>query len=321
MTRINVGVLRGGPSNEYDISLITGAAVLDNLPEEKYNVKDILISKNGEWHSRGIPVSPEKALRGIDVVFNALHGEYGEDGEVQKLLDAHLIPYTGSGVFASSLAMNKSKAHSFAKNIPGIKVPEFVVVRNNESLKEASQKVFAQFGPKYIVKPLRGGSSLGIAIAESVSDLPRVLSDAFESTDSVIVEQFISGKEGTCGVLNDFRESKTYSLPPIEIINNEHFWSYDCKYDDSTEEICPANFSTSEKATIEGASRAIHDALGLEHYSRSDFIISPSGIYYLETNTLPGLTPSCLLPKALDAVGVTVPEFLDHVVTLAIKKG
>ncbi|PCI30574.1 hypothetical protein COB52_01435 [Candidatus Kaiserbacteria bacterium] len=321
MTRINVGVLRGGPSNEYDISLITGATVLENLPEEKYNVKDILISKNGEWHSRGIPVNPEKALRGIDVVFNALHGEYGEDGEVQKLLDAHRVPYTGSGVFASSLAMNKAKAHSFAKNIPGIRVPEFLVVRKNDSLKEAAQKVFAQFGPKYIVKPLRGGSSLGIAIAESVSDLPRVLSDAFESTDSVIVEQFISGKEGTCGVVNDFRDSRVYALPPVEIRHTEHFWSYDSKYDDSTEEICPANFSTSEKKIIEEASIAIHEALGLEHYSRSDFIITPSGIYFLETNTLPGLAPACLLPKALDAVGVSVPDFLDHVVTLAIKKG
>ena len=325
MSRINVAVLRGGPSTEYDVSLASGGAVLQNLSEEKYDAKDILISRDGIWHSRGLEVSPDRALQNIDVAFVALHGEYGEDGTVQKILDAHGIPYTGSGVFSSAIAMNKGRARAHIGEIEGVLMPEYVVVRYDDvidSLQEAAQQVFAQFGPNYIVKPLRGGSSVGIQLADSVASLPGVLAEIFETTDAVIVEQFIRGKEGTCGVVENLREEELYSLPPVEILvpEGKMLFDYESKYDGETEHVCPANFTTSEKERIQDAARAVHKALNLEHYSRSDFIVAPSGIYFLEVNTLPELTPTSLLPRSLEAVGIQFPDFLDHLVTLALKQ-
>lgn len=325
MSRINVGILRGGLSGEYDVSLASGNAVLQHLKEEKYNTKDILISRDGTWHSRGLPVSPAKALNDIDVAFIALHGEYGEDGQIQKILAAHGIPYTGSEVFSSSIAMDKARTRKHLGTLDGVKMPGHVVVRLNDFKNEpqkAVQSVFSQFGPDYIVKPLRGGSSVGLQIAHSLPELTTALTEVFEVTDLIIVEQFIKGKEGTCGVVEGLRNEKLYCLPPVEIRlpAGKNVFDYEAKYDGCTEELCPANFTDTEKETMQRAAQTVHESLGLKHYSRSDFIIAPSGIYFLEVNTLPGLTPASLLPKSLDAIGVSFPDFLDHLVTLALQK-
>ena len=322
MARVHVAVLRGGPSREYDVSLATGAAVIEHLPEERYHVKDVLISRDGTWHTRGIPTTPERALRDVDVAFVGLHGAYGEDGQVQRVLEAHHIPYTGSGVLASAMAMNKAQTREHVGACEGVTMPPYTVLSAQdvgEDYTGAAQHVFAQFGPAYIVKPLRGGSSLGVVIAETVVSLADTLALAFEDTDAVIVERYIQGREATCGVLEHFRGEQVYGLPPIEIIPPEKsaFWDYDAKYDGSTTEICPGNFSEDEKRRMQDAARAVHRALGLRHYSRSDFIVAPSGIYFLEVNTLPGLTPHSLLPKAVDAVGVRFGDFLEHLIALA----
>lgn len=322
MSRIHVGVLRGGPSSEYKVSLTSGAAVIENLSEEKYDVKDILISRDGQWHNRGMPVTPDRALQNVDVAFIALHGEYGEDGEVQKILDAHSIPYTGSGVFASSIAMDKGRTRAHVGSLEGVKMPPYLVLHGDDigdDYNAASQQVFLQFGPKYIVKPLRGGSSVGIVTASSVNELAGALQEVLKTTDAVIVEQFIMGREATCGVVENLRDEDCYHLPPVEIqVSTDGVFDYDAKYGGATEKVCPGNFSTDEKERIQRAARAVHKALGLEQYSRSDFIVAPSGIYFLEVNTLPGLTPSSLLPQSLEAVGITFPEFLDHLITLTL---
>ncbi len=329
MSRINVGVLRGGPSDEYDVSLVSGATVIESLPEETYNVKDILISREGEWFSRGMPTAPNRALQGIDVVFIALHGEYGEDGAVQRILDTYNVPYTGSGAFASAIAMNKGRTKKHVGAIPCTKMPPHAIIHYEDvkdSLQEAAQKVFAQFGPEYIIKPLRGGSSMGIFLVDSVSSLPDALDEAFQVTDAVIVEQFIQGKEATCGVVENMRDEKLYMLPAVEILypSKKLVLDYESKYSNEPgiqmEKVCPGNFTSEEKDILQKAARHVHQSLGLRHYSRSDFIISPSGIYFLEVNTLPGLTESSLLPKSLDAVGISFSEFLEHLLSLALAK-
>jgi len=305
------------------VSLASGAAVLENLSEDKYDILDILISRDGQWHTRGMPITPDRALSNIDVAFIALHGEYGEDGAVQKILDAYNIPYTGSGVFGSSIAIDKGRTRAHVGSIPGVKMPGHVVLHHEDvkdSLSAAAQQVFSKFGPGYIIKPLRGGASVGILRAASISSLPAALEEAFTASDAVIVEQFIQGKEGTCGVVENLREEKLYGLPPIEIRipAGKDVFDYEAKYDGVTEEICPGNFTQTERETMQYAAQAVHDSLGLNHYSRSDFIVAPSGIYFLEVNTLPGLTPTSLLPKSLDAVGVSFPDFLDHLISLAV---
>lgn len=321
--RTNVAVLRGGPSPLYDASLKSGSAVLRLLAEERYNVKDILIDKEGVWHSRGLPVSPHRALQDIDVAFIALHGAYGEDGTVQRVLDAHNVPYTGSKVFGSTIAVDKGRTKQHIGALSGVKVPGYRVLhRESTDTVRESQTIFQQFGPPYIVKPLKGGASLGIVIAQNSQELATVLSYVFEYSDSVIVEQYIRGKEATCSVVEHFRNQRYYSLPPVEISvpKDKKWYDYDAKCDDTLEHACPGNFTADEKRRIQDAARLIHQNLNLSGYSRSDFIVATSGVYFLEVNTHPDLYEASLLPKSLDAVGVSLSTFLEHLVRLAQNK-
>lgn len=319
MTRVHVGVLRGGPSSEYDISLASGGAVLQNLDRSQYALKDIFIDRAGVWHVRGAPTDPARALADVDVAFNALHGTYGEDGGVQRVLETYRVPYTGSNVFGSAIAMDKARAREHLGVIPGIKMPGSVIIQGSADLDDITRTVFAQFGPPYVIKPLRGGSSIGLRVVDSIAVLRAALFEALHETDALIVEQFVRGREATVGIVEQLRGDALYQLPPVEIVMPEgcNVFDYNLKYSGNTEELCPAHFSFEEKTKLQDAARYIHQTLGLRHYSRADFIVAPSGIYFLEVNTLPGLTQNSLLPKALDAVGVPLPEFLDHLITIA----
>ncbi len=319
--KIKVGVLRGGPSGEYEVSLQTGNNVLKNLPS-KYHAKDIFIDKSGVWHLDGIAKSPDKIIRNFDVIFNALHGDFGEDGKVQQILDTFGVPYTGSGALASSMGMNKHLSKSLFKKHE-IKTAYHQVIRRDENLDSRLFGVFAHLKKPLIVKPNTGGSSIGVSIVETWENFSKAVRKAFEFSDSVIVEEFINGREATCAVLDSARNSnETYAFSPIEIIKpmDSAFFDYDAKYGGQTKEICPGNFTSEETAQIQEFAVKAHKALGLRHYSRSDFIVAPDGIYILETNTLPGLTAESLLPKALRAAGCEFHEFLDHVLTLALRR-
>ena len=319
MSTIRVGILRGGPSSEYDVSLKTGQSVLAHLPEH-YQGHEILITKDGVWHWKGLPVTPDKIARQVDVFFNALHGEYGEDGRLQNVLDQLGTPYTGSGTFASAVGMNKELAKEAFRR-QGLKVPQGLRLRRHEEGNH-SRQVFEKIAPPWIVKPLASGSSVGLFFARTYPELVQSIKKALEISPNVLVEEYIRGREATCGVVDDFRGQRYYALPAIEIRKpgGKQVWNYTDKYSGETQEICPGNFTRGEKETLEGMAIKAHDALGLRHYSRSDFILSPRGIYILETNTLPGMTAESLLPKALSAVGCKYPDFLDHVIKLALEK-
>lgn len=315
-----VGVLRGGPSHEYEVSLKTGQSVLKNLPD-KYQPIDIFISKDGDWHIDGIVRKPVDALRSVDAIFNALHGQYGEDGQVQRLLEALHVPYTGSDSISSALGMHKVQAKEMFKKA-GIKVPSHRVVLREESMQEVQREIFETMFLPLIVKPVSAGSSVGMAILFNYHDLPKAIEYAFLHGDLVMVEHYVRGREATCGVVENYRGSQHYALLPIEIIPpaKNKFFDYDAKYNGLTREFCPGNFSYEEKQKIEQAAILAHDVLGLRHYSRSDFILTPKGdVYILETNTLPGLTEESLLPKSLKAVGSDLPEFLDHTISLTLR--
>ena len=319
MSSIRVGVLRGGPSLEHEVSLKTGESVLRNLPKY-YSAKDIFISKEGEWHLDGKPAHHERIFRHIDVVFNALHGEYGEDGKVQQLLEAFGIPYTGSGVMASALGMNKILARQAFKSA-GLRVPfGFEIVLENE-LAETAKKIFRNMPPPWVIKYPSGGSSVGVSIARNFEDLEGALEKVSALSSKILIEEYIKGREATCGVIDEFRNQKHYALPIVEIIppSKSGFFSYDAKYGGETQELCPANFDMAVKRVVEAMAVSAHNAIGARHYSRSDFIVSKKGIYILEINTLPGLTAESLLPKALNAVGSSHRELLEHLITLALK--
>src|SRR3989344_5437070 len=158
-----VGVLRGGPSREHDVSLRSGATILANLPEERYVVRDIYIDREGNWHDRGRPTAPERILRQIDVALIGLHGEYGEDGEVQKLLERFGVPYAGADSFGSYLAMHKLMSKTRAKEV-GLLTPEFRFLEKKEDAIETAKEIIRTFHQPVVVKPVGWGSSVGVPI-------------------------------------------------------------------------------------------------------------------------------------------------------------
>lgn len=322
MSKLRVGVLRGGPSSEYDVSIKTGGSVLRHLDADKYAPVDILIDREGQWHLRGRPVTIAAALRNVDVAFNALHGEYGEDGTIQKILHTHRMPYTGSAALASAVCMNKlvAKRHlePYLERL-GLHMARHEVLDAGSVYGPVLSKIFDSFAPAAVIKPLTGGSSVGVTVAYSFPEFKEGVIRALTHAQKILVEEYIAGREATCGVLEGFRGQELYALLPIEIIPPAKctFFDYHAKYSGHSQEICPANFPPETKRTLESMAREVHRTLGLRHYSRSDFIVAPQGIYFLEVNTLPGLTEESLVPKSLKAVGCSFSEFLDHLVALA----
>ncbi len=320
MSKIRVGVLRGGPSSEHEVSLKTGENVLNYLPE-KYLAIDIVLDKNGQWYFGGSPINPDELSGRTDIIFNALHGHFGEDGKVQHILDTLRMPYTGSGVIASMSAMNKILSRDFFRNA-GLKIPQAVVVKKDKPLDEAVHGIFRTIHPFWVVKPASEGSSIGVNIARNFENLIPALERAFNYGSAVLVEEYIKGREVTCGILDGFRDEKHYALPVIEIVPPEErkFFDYECKYDGSTHEICPAHFDISTKREIEKVARQAHKTLNCEGYSRADMIVSPKRVYLLEVNTLPGLTSESLLPKSASAIGLDFPNLIDHLINLALNR-
>lgn len=295
---IRVGVLRGGPSPEYAISLETGKSVLNHLPLEHYTPVDIFISRDGVWHEAGFPKNPESVLKKVDVVFNALHGRYGEDGEVAKLLELFNTPYTGSKPLSSALTMNKILSKNVYKTI-GLKTPFSVTVPLSSLSRKTLWDVYMAMPGPYVVKPATAGSSMGVRIVHTRPELEEAILAAFEYSPQVLVEEFIKGKEVFAGVVNNFRGESLYSLLPF-----------------STNTL-----SQEEKRNIEMYAKEAHSHLGLTHYSSSDFIIHPKrGIFILETDVLPPLTEKSGFVTSLSSVGSKLSDFLHHVVQSAIEK-
>lgn len=323
--KIKVAVLRGGPSSEYEVSLKTGFGVISNLSEDKYKVIDVLIDKKGEWFVDGLQIKPENIHLRADVVFVALHGEYGEDGQVQKILETHNIPFTGSKSLASALGMNKILTKKIMKQY-GIPTPHSRVLRKDEaSIANMAHDLFKTFIQPSVIKPATAGSSVGVSIAHTIHEIEAGLTKAFEVSDTVLVEECIKGKEGTCGVLENFRDQELYALPPVEILPKEHqkFFDYESKYSDQNgaKEICPGNFTRKEIEEMEKLAKELHRAVGCRHYSRTDFMVHPKrGVFALEINTLPGLTPNSLIPKEVIAVGSSYKALLDHLITEALER-
>ena len=309
--KIRVGVLRGGPSPEYDISLQSGAEVLKNL-SETYSPIDIFISRDGDWHVNGFSRSPEKILPHVDVIWNALHGSYGEDGKVQQLLQTYNIPFTGSRSLSSALGMNKNVSKALFQ-YHGLKTPEYTVVHPHNNSFTSLIELFHSFPQPSIIKPLSGGSSISVTLARDFNTFRDGIESVFKRGGSVLIEEYIPGMEVSCVVIEGADGDTLYSMFPVgpkqkEVVT-ESF------------PVCPAPLSPSESEAIQQLALSVHKHFGLRHYSIIDAIIHPSrGIFLLEVNTLPGTTEQSLLPASLKAVGISMSEFIDHVLTLAIEQ-
>ena len=264
---------------------------------------------------------PDEVLKNTDIAFLAFHGSYGEDGTVQRLLEKYNTPYTGSGPDASALAMNKLSTKEKVGKLD-IKLAPHQEVKSGElsDIDNIISGIGKAFGPEYVVKPLCSGSSVGVVMADDLATLKTALKTALKNYPSVLVEKRIKGREATAGVIERFKGQEIYSLPVIEIIPPEtsDYFDRTNKYDGSTEEICPGRFSEAETTTLQQAAADVHQTLGLRQYSRSDFIVADDGVYFLEVNTLPGLTPTSLLPLSIKTIGSSYSELITHLLTDAI---
>ena len=303
-----VALLAGGTSGEREISLASGESVRTALAEAGFSVTVFDTACKDDLKSL--------VEENFDVAFICLHGRNGEDGAAQGLLEILRIPYTGSGVCASALAMDKACA-KLCYEREGIPTPMSVIVESATDFD--AEAVFATVGGRCVAKPIAEGSTLGISVADSVSDLKRGVELAFEKDRKVLVERFVKGREFTVAVLGN---DDPRALPVIEIVPKSGFYDYEAKYTQGgSQHICPASLSDSETAMVQDLAERAHKALGCRGVSRSDFILDDEGCFWiLETNTVPGMTSTSLLPDAARVAGMSFPELCTRMVELALEE-
>jgi D-alanine-D-alanine ligase len=254
----------------------------------------------------------------IDVAFLALHGPYGEDGTIQGLLELIGIPYVGSGVLASALAMDKVMAKKVLEG-DGVTTPRGLVVERTRFRADPQGEATraASFLPA-VIKPVREGSSIGMTLVHKADEMRAALSDALACDVRALVEERVIGTELTVGVLGN---RQLAALPVVEIVSKREFFDYRAKYDPTlSEEICPARIPESVAKAAQDVALRAHRALGCRGVSRVDMIKSDAGLVVLEVNTLPGMTINSLLPKAARAAGIAFPELLHRLVQLALEE-
>lgn len=326
--KIKVAVLMGGKSPEYEISLISGREVVRNLNPKRYSPLPVVVARDGKtWRqlstrevlnlpdplllrgtgkeivttkSRKIELLNSSEGKNIDVAFIAMHGPFGEDGVIQGMLELAGLKYTGSGVLASAIGMDKIMFRKVMR-AEGIPVPK-------------STTKFPCF-----VKPHNQGSSVGASIVRNEKELAKAIKLARKYSDKVLVEEYLAGKEVTCAVLGN-EDPKV--LPVIEIVPLKgEFFDYESKYTESgAEEIVPARISKTLTRKVQDMAVKVYKAIGCRGFGRVDFILKDNKHpIVLEINTIPGLTPMSLLPKAAKAAGISYPRLLDRIIRYAIK--
>jgi D-alanine-D-alanine ligase len=306
--KIRLALLCGGRSSEREVSLSGAKGVLEVLNKERYEVTVFDTATD-------LPKLVEQADR-LDVAFILLHGRFGEDGTIQGLLELLGIPYQGSGVLGSALAMNKhySKVVYRAYGIP---TPDWLVYEATEDWN--LQEVQSRLGLPVMIKPVNQGSSIGMCKIHNADGLSFALEEAFKWDEQVVIERFIPGRELTAGVLGI---KELTALPIVEIRPNptHAFFDYEAKYQQgATEELCPAPIPEDIAQKAQNLAVQAHKALGLKGYSRTDMILTEAGeLFVLETNTIPGMTPTSLLPQAAQAMGISFSELLDRLIDMAI---
>lgn len=347
---MKIVVLAGGLSTERDVSITSGCLVSEALRKKGHNVVlldvfmgyeydecdiDSLFESNYSF-TKNAPIgntvpdiekikasrkdksdrflgqNVEEICKSADITFLALHGDVGENGKLQATLDLLGIKYTGSGSLGSALAMDKGVSKSIFL-YSGVPTPNGRMFDKND-LSSGAVDSWDCF--PCVVKPCSGGSSVGVSIVQDRSEYKAAMQQAFKYENEVLVEQYIEGRELSVGLIDG------KALPIIEIVPKQGFYDYVNKYQPgSTEEFCPADIDEETTKKIQREAERAYKALKLEAYARVDFILSPNGSFYcLEANTLPGMTPTSLLPQEAAAVGMDYPELCDALANISLKK-
>lgn len=353
--KIKLGVIFGGQSKEHEVSLSSARAVLGNLDLEKYDIVPIAITKKGSWlinekaqkyldiqkgyvqedsisaeQSQSLVASDDtdKTLQHltkdnpnmakVDLILPLIHGSFGEDGRLQGLLEMFGVPYVFSGVLPSALSIDKSKSKLIAKQA-GLNVMEEVVLKKNKNYKIAD--VMKNMSYPVVVKPVDLGSSVGVSIVNDGKELEQGIKHAFIFGDKVMVEQFKQGRELTVAVLGN---NPAKALPVIEIIpQSSSFYNYEAKYAaGGSDHKCPADIPDNIKQKVQQDSIKLFEDLECSDLARIDFIYNEedNDVYFLEINTVPGMTSTSLVPEAAKEEGLNFPEFLNRLITEALKR-
>ncbi len=348
MGKKHIGVIMGGTSTEHTISLETGTTIMHGLDESKYKVTPVIIDQSGNWllckdPEKGLPKtidsdylnSPDNDLEemdmtsalsklknvSIDVMFIALHGKFGEDGTIQGLFEFSDIKYTGSGVMASAIGMNKVKSMELYLH-HHLLVPEYFAFTPFEYQSDPSaiaKKVESTFGYPCVLKPVDGGSSAATFLLKSEEGLDEGIRSGFDISGELIIQRYIAGDEVTCAILDS--DEKPIALPPTQIIPiTGEFFDYQAKYEKgASEEVTPPNLDEKIIEKIQEISLIAHKILGCSGLSRTDMIVNGTDIFVLETNTVPGMTGTSLYPQAAEKIGLSFSQLLDKIIINAIR--
>ncbi|MES2213925.1 MAG: hypothetical protein V4465_00830 [Patescibacteria group bacterium] len=312
-------VLRGGASTDYAASLKTGEHVLSLLREkpDTYEPIDVFISKDDEWHVGGQRKEPHEAVKHADIAFNALHGHYGENGKVQRLLSHLHIPFTGTKSIESAL----SRHHAFKKVLGShdIRTPKHQEVTAEDDASLLAD-IFQEYLFPIVVKSPRTSDARIVRLAYTFDELVLAVGEVLQVSPKAVIEEFVRGKEAKVAVMEGARGQKLYSFMPIEVATPKKRKQpdYEAKFRSKPEYLFPTSFSTEEHKILEAAAKETHSALGLRHYSHSNLILTPAGnVYVLNISSLPEFHKNSLLSESLTAAGWTHIEFLEHLLGLA----
>jgi D-alanine-D-alanine ligase len=354
--KLNLAVIFGGQSSEHEVSLASVRSVINSLNKEKYNIIPIAITKKGNWligdkgekyrelndefagKENAISVESSQSLvsvpsdkknltnyiegdigdKRIDLAFPILHGPYGEDGKLQGMLDMLNIPYVFSDCLANAIAMNKEKANIIAKNA-GVLVADNIILR--EKVAYNLDEIINKLSLPMVIKPLELGSSVGISISKNKEDLEKGIIEAFRYGTKVLIEKYIKGRELTVTIMGS--SDNPLALPVIEIVPKISDWfDYKAKYEKGgSEEICPANIPEEIKEKVQKLAKKVYIAIGCKDLARADFIWDEKtdNLYFIDLNTIPGMTATSLAPQAAKAAGMKFSEFLDKLIEYNIK--
>ncbi len=317
MSKKNIAVLAGGNSSEFFISLKSAETIANEIDKEKYNVYVVQI-KGSEWtlindlncgliiHKNDFSFTDRGQKEKFDLIISAIHGTPGEDGLLQAYFDMLSIPYVGSGVLTSSLTFNKYYCNTFLKNFNIVNIAKSVLLRKVSGFD--TKKIINKLGLPCFVKPNAGGSSFGITKVKKEEDLTQAIEKAFEESNEVIIEEFIEGVEIQCGMFKT--KEKEYKLPLVEIVPKTEFFDYKAKYEGLSKEIIPARISDELTEKCQLITSKLYDTLSCKGIVRMDFILKNGEYWFLEANTIPGMTKESLVPQMIKKAGMTIKEVM-----------
>ena len=323
MTKPNIAILTGGFSAESNISLLSAKKIHEWIDSKTYNSYLIYITEEDWFYEteggRKISINKNDFSLPLDsgnvnfqlVTFFPLHGPPAEDGKIQGYLDMLKIPYTGCGVLASAISFDKAACKTYIKDTD-VAMAKSVLCVNRKLIKNHELEITTQLMLPVFVKPNKNGSSYGVTKVHHIDDLGEALEKAFNFDDEVIVEEFIEGREFSCGVYE--LNGETVALPPTEIISQTDFFDYEAKYLGKSSEVTPAELSNEQTREMQHWAKKLFIAVGCKTLSRIDFILKGDTFYFLEVNTTPGMTNESLVPQQVRAAGMNVSWFINSLI-------